>query len=134
MGEIINITSIEQLKGYVEGTVVELPPFGERQPFVARLKRPSMLVLVKEGKIPNSLLVSANKMFESGIGGGFNSADENALSELFGVLDAICEASFVEPTYEQIKEAGLELTDEQLLFVFSYAQNGVKQLESFRQQ
>ena len=132
MQEGLNITSIEELKDYSNGSIVELPAFGEGQPFVARLKRPSMLVLVKSGKIPNTLLTHANKMFEQGISGSFNAADDKAMEDMFGVLDAICEASFVQPTYKQLTEAGIELTDEQLMFVFGYAQNGVKQLESFR--
>lgn len=132
MQEGLNITSIEELKDYSNGSIVELPAFGEGQPFVARLKRPSMLLLVKSGKIPNALLIHANKMFEQGINGSFNAADDKAMEDMFGVLDAICEASFVQPTYKQLTEAGIELTDEQLMFVFGYAQNGVKQLESFR--
>mgnify|MGYP003291494415 CR=1 FL=1 len=31
-----------------------------------------------------------------------------------------------------LKEAGIELTDEQMMFIFGYSQNGVRQLESFR--
>lgn len=134
MQEGLNITSIEELKNYSNGNIVELPSFGEGQPFVARLKRPSMLILVKSGKIPNTLLTHANKMFEQGINGSFNAADDKAMEDMFGVLDAICEASFVQPTYQELREAGIELTDEQLMFVFGYAQNGVKQLESFRKQ
>lgn len=129
----MTITTIDELKNYADGEIVELPAFGENQPFVAKLKRPSMLTLVKNGRIPNSLLVNANKLFEQGVS-SFNSANENAMNEMFDILDVICEASFVQPTYSQIKEAGLELTDEQYLFVFDYAQNGVRSLESFRKQ
>lgn len=129
----MTITTIDELKKYSDGEIVELPAFGENQPFVAKLKRPSMLTLVKNGRIPNSLLVNANKLFEQGVS-SFNSANENAMNEMFDILDVICEASFVQPTYSQIKEAGLELTDEQYLFVFDYAQNGVRSLESFRKQ
>ena len=60
------ITSLRTLQGYAEGQVVELPPFGEGQPFVARICRPSMLVLAKSGKIPNSLLETANSLFVDG--------------------------------------------------------------------
>lgn len=52
------ITSLQNLKTYTKGQIVELPPFAEGMPFVARLKRPSMLALVKSGKIPNELLVT----------------------------------------------------------------------------
>ena len=33
------VTSIEELKQYSNGTLVELPCFAEGQPFVARLKK-----------------------------------------------------------------------------------------------
>ena len=125
------ITSIEELRAYAQGDVVELPPFAEGRPFVARLQRPSLMGLVKEGKIPNSLLLQANELFSSGIS-SLDETREDALSQMFDLMDTICEASFVEPTYAQIKETGIKLTDEQLLFVFNYSQAGVKALESFR--
>lgn len=132
--KMLNVTNIVELKKYSEGSTVELPSFGEGQPFIAKLRRPSLLSLVKQGKIPNSLLESANNLFEGGVAGAMSVADENTMSNIFSVLDAICEASFVEPTYKEITDNGIELTDEQLMFVFGYAQNGVRQLESFREQ
>ena len=38
----------------------------------------------------------------------------------------------MEPTLQQIKSAGLELSDDQIMAIFSYTQVGVKALESFR--
>ena len=32
----VNVTSIEDLKNYANGTVVEMPPFAEGQPLIAR--------------------------------------------------------------------------------------------------
>lgn len=130
----LKVTSIEELKNLSHGEIVELPPFQGDVPFVARLKRPSMLSLVKSGQIPNSLLKEANSLFSGGVGGvvkeGAN--DDKMMSNLLSILDAICEASFVEPTYQQLREAGVELTDEQYMAVFSYTQKGVKSLENFR--
>jgi hypothetical protein len=128
----LKITSFEELKNISKGSVVELPPFADGQPFVARLKRPSMFVLAKNGKIPNSLLTQANNLFENGVANSFDSLDEDMLTKCFDIFDLMCEASFVEPTYKEIKESGVELTDEQYMFIFGYAQNGVRQLESFR--
>ena len=128
----LKVTSIEELMEVAKGAIVELPPFAPGHPFVARLRRPSMLVLAKRGKIPNSLLTSANTLFESGASAGFDSMDEDMMSKCFEVFDIICEASFVEPTYRELKAAGVELTDEQYMFVFGYSQNGVAGLESFR--
>lgn len=127
----MKVTSISELKQYSGGALVELPPFSEGGKFVARLKRPSMLALVRANKIPNSLITSANKMFKQGPS-SFDTDNESMMNEIFSIMDVICEAAFVEPTYKQLKDAGIELTDDQLMFVFGYSQNGVKQLEPFR--
>ena len=127
----MEVTSLEALKSYSMGQLVELPPFAEGQSFVARLKRPSMLALVKAGRIPNSLLQSANTLF---ISGTMDEKNKGAMSDVMEILDTVCDACFVEPTYQQIKDAGIQLTDDQLMFVFSYSQRGVKALDPFREE
>lgn len=126
----MDITTLSQLTKYTEGQVVQLPDFAEGQPFVARIRRPSMLSLAKSGKIPNSLLNTANGLFL----GNTKTNNEDLLSEIFDVLDVVCEACFVEPTYKELQNAGVELTDEQYMFIFNYTQTGVKALDSFRGQ
>lgn len=125
------VTSLDDLVKTSKGTLVELPPFVEGVPFVARLKRPSMLALVKAGKIPNALIGTASELFSKG---KFDESDTNAMSNLFDVLDAVCGACFVEPTFQELKENDITLTDDQLMFVFNYTQNGVAALGSFRSQ
>ena len=68
MTEELKITSIESLIAQSNGSLVELPPFSQGEKFVARLKRPSMMALMRAKKIPNALIVSANKMFKNGPG------------------------------------------------------------------
>ena len=65
-------------------------------------------------------------------GTGFDPDDENMMEQMFDVLELMAKETFVEPTYSEIKEAGVELTDEQMMFIFNYAQQGVRALESFR--
>ena len=127
----VNVTSIEDLKNYANGTVVEMPPFAEGQPLIARLKRPSILGMAKQGKIPNTLLVKANELFLQN-GAGLDAEEEDTMKQLYDVLDLIAKETLVEPAYEDIKSVGLELTDEQMMFLFNYSQQGVKALESFR--
>lgn len=127
----LNVTSIEELVKASQGTLVELPPFSEGSRFVARLKRPSMLAMIKGGKIPNSLLLSANELFSKS---SWDVDDEQSLSNLFQIMDILCDACFVEPKYKDIKAAGVELTDDQLMFVFNYTQQGVEALRPFRQE
>lgn len=126
------VTSIEQLREYSKGTIVRLPDFSEGQPFFARLRRPSLMSLVKSGKIPNSLIVTANELFTNRTGSSSAVKDEAMMAKLFDTFDCICEATFLEPTFQDIKDSGIELTDDQYMFVFNYSQNGVKALEPFR--
>jgi hypothetical protein len=124
------VTSLEQLKQYANGNIVRLPDFAEGQPFVAKLKRPSILGMAKQGKIPNSLLVKTNELFVQS--GSLDTEENSMMQEIYDVIDLIASETFVEPTYDEIKSTGIELTDEQMMFIFNYSQQGVKALESFR--
>ena len=124
-------TSIQDLVSYSKGQIVKLPDFSEGQPFYARLRRPSMLSLMSNGKIPNSLVITANRLFN---GKGMDDRNENSMSEVLQLLEVICESAFVEPSYKELKEAGVHLTDQQYMAVFNYTQEGVKALEPFRRE
>ena len=128
--ETEQVTSLEQLKQYANGNIVRLPDFAEGQPFVAKLKRPSILGMAKQGKIPNSLLVKTNELFVQS--GSLDTEENSMMQEIYDVIDLIANETFVEPTYDEIKSTGIELTDEQMMFIFNYSQQGVKALDSFR--
>lgn len=124
-------TSLEDLARYSKGALISLPPFANNQPFTAYVRRPSLLVLAANGKIPNTLLGIAMKLFKQG-GAAIQDAKPEDMKEATKIFQILAEACLVEPNYQQIKEAGLELTDDQLAFIFSYSQQGVKALEPFR--
>ena len=126
---VASVTSFADLQRYARGTVVELPDFADGQPFVARMRRPSLMALVKVGKIPNKLLITANEMFN---GKQSDTDDENILGNMFDVMEVICEAALIEPSYKQIEEAGMELSDNQMMAIFNYTQVGIDALENFR--
>lgn len=129
--EALSVTSLSDLQKYSEGIVVRLPDFAEGQPFVAKLRRPSMLVLAKSGKIPNSLIGTANELFMKG-SSGLDLDDPDMMGNFYDTCRVICEAALVEPTLAQIDAAGVELSDNQLMAIFSYSQSGIKALEPFR--
>lgn len=129
----MNITNLNDLQAYASGVVVRFPDFAEGQPFVARVRRPSMLVLAKQGKIPNSLLTAAGELFAKG-GGGMDSDNDKMLSDMYDIMHIICEASLVQPTLKEIESVGLALSDDQMMAIFNYSQAGVKALESFRKE
>lgn len=128
------VTSFEQLQTYAMGQVVELPPFAEGMPFVARITRPSMIQMIRDGKFSNNLLVSANELFINS--GAVEEAVSNneKMNEFYDVLFEIVKEALLQPTYDEVKKAGLTLTDQQVMFIFNYVQHGVDSLASFRQE
>ncbi len=127
----LHVTTPEELKSYSVGSVVELPAFAEGQPFVAMLRRPSMLLLAKTGQIPNQLLHKAGQLFAGG-GAGLDTDDDNMLSEIYDIAMTIVKTALVAPSLDEIHSAGLELTDEQIMAIFNYTQGGVEALKQFR--
>ena len=130
---MMEITSLHDLQTYAKGTVIRFPDFSEGQPFVARVKRPSMLALAKAGRIPNTLLNAASDLFTKG-GGGLDTDNENMLKDMYDIVSIICESALIQPSLADIRNAGLELSDNQMMAIFNYTQTGVKGLESFREE
>ena len=87
-----------------------------------------MLGLVANGEIPNPLLNAAYILFN----GAKTSKDVINMKEQKELLTIMAKAAMVEPTYAELEEIGLELTDTQLLEIYNYTQIGVKALTSFR--
>ena len=129
--ETMTITSLSDLQSYSNGTIVRFPDFAEGQPFVARVKRPSMLMLAKMGKIPNALLNSATQLFTKG-GSGMDTKNGKTLSDIYDICEVVAKASLVQPTYDEIIDSGMTLSDDQVMAIFNYTQSGVKALENFR--
>lgn len=131
--QMMGITSASDLQSYAAGTVVRFPDFTEGQPFVARVRRPSLLVLAKSGKIPNTLLSAAGELFAKG-GGGLDTDNDKMLSDMYDIMHIICEAALIQPSMAEIEGAGIQLSDDQMMAIFNYSQAGVKALESFRKE
>lgn len=119
----MKITTKDELAKIKDGEVIELPEFSEGQPFIARLRRPSLLYLCKTGVIPNELLGLAQKMYEG-------KAETSNLAEYYDVIKAILEVALIEPKFEDVE--GL-LTDEQIVTIYNYTQLGVRALKPFRE-
>ena len=124
-------TTLHELMGYAQGVVVRLPDFGDGQPFYARVRRPSMLQMAGEGKIPNALLGTANALF-AGNDEAMDIDNSEMLPKMLGLCVEMARATLLEPTYDEIVSSGLMLTDQQLMFIFNYTQGGVEELKSFR--
>jgi hypothetical protein len=125
-------TSVHEMLSYTGGQLVTLPPFGEGMPCVVKLKRLSLMALMKQGKIPNQLMASATSLFSTGkIADEKTAKSEDYLKSTSEMLDLFAKASMVEPTYQALEDARVELTDLQLAAIFAHSQSGVKDLERF---
>ena len=124
------VTSIEEILAYKDGVIIELPGCVPDKPFFARVKRPSLMALASSGKIPNSLMSQATDIFAKGANAmvGTNST---VIKDVYDVVKIVCSAALVEPSMKQLNDNGIELTDEQLMAIFSYTQEGIKALERF---
>lgn len=107
---------------------VQLPGWSENEPFEAALRRPSLLTMAANGIIPNELLGAAQKLF----GEGFDAS--MPLDQLGRLLRAVAMEALVEPTFAELEQQNIQLTDIQLAAIYSFAQSGVRALEPFRQQ
>ncbi|SQB33393.1 esterase [Clostridium cochlearium] len=126
----LKVTNIEDLKQMAECDVIELPRFKQEIPFVVKVRRVSLLNLVRKGIIPNKLLSAAEELFY-----GKTSDKGNVdMKTLTDVMFIMAENALVEPSIKDLEEVGLELTDEQIVALFNYTQQGVQELESFREE
>lgn len=125
------VTKIEEIKnaGVQE---VALTGFVPREPFYVKLKRPSLMRLAKDGEIPNQLLGAAAKLFNDGV--SQMTEDGERFKELSEAVICLAKASLVEPSYDDLEAAGIELTDDQLLDIYLYTQKGVQMLQGFRKE
>ena len=103
----MEVTKTSDLKKLKDGEIVELPKFDDGTPFVAKLRRPSLLYLCKSGAIPNELLAAAQEIFEG--------KQKGNIKNYANVLDKVLEVALVEPKYEEVAEL---LTDVQRLAIF----------------
>ncbi len=130
----MKVTNLKDLKNISKGEVVELPSFSET-PFIARLRQPSLVGLVANGKMPNHLIGLATALFNSDTAKVNKTLEsQKGIKELYEIMLVVAEECLIEPTMQDIKEAGLELTDIQLTAIFNYSQRGAKVLENFRNQ
>lgn len=123
------VTSINTLRALGTIQEVELPGWNENDTVTFRLGRPSMMMMVHAGQIPNSLLATAQQLFA-----GAGVASKESFNDIIDVMITVVKATLVEPTYDEIKAAGIELTDEQLITIFQYGQQGAAALTKFRAQ
>lgn len=123
------VTSINELRALGTIKEVELPGWNAGETVTFKLGRPSLMLMARDGRIPNRLLKTAQELFTGSAGAA---ASETGFQDMVDVMLTVVKATLIEPTYDEIQRAGIELTDEQMVAIFQYSQNGPKALERFR--
>lgn len=125
---VLTPTRVEDLRP----KVYELPGWDPDEPFYARLKQVSLLNLIERGQLPNELLKIAHKIATSGQQGVFRESTPEELVQFTKLLHDMARVALVEPTYQELEENDVHLTDMQLTAIFQFCQQGVRALEPFR--
>ena len=131
----MQVTSLEQLKKVKRTEIIELGKFEDGTPLVVEVKQPDMMGLMASGKIPNSLLKPAMKVFNGKtkeITDKVALDDADALKDMAELMNMLADICLVNPTHEEIKDCGLDLTLNMKLALLVYTQGGIQALEGFR--
>ena len=122
------ITNIEDIKKSLD-LEVELSGWTEDEPFRCVLRRPSMHQMVAGGTVPNPLIPTVERLFTATVPKEMTPDEQKRESE---ALIAIARATLREPSVAQLEEAGIQLTDNQIMEIYAFAITGAKGLDSFR--
>ena len=123
----MKITEIQELKAMGGTEIVELSGWGEK-PFVCQLRRVGMYEMMAHGSVPNPLMPVVQDLFM----GMQRAKDGMQDAESARALLAVAEAAMVQPSYKEVTEAGIQLTDAQVLEIFFFATRGPAALAAFR--
>ena len=122
------ITKIEDIKARLD-VEVELSGWAEDEPFRCVLRKPSMYQMIAGGTIPNPLIPTIERLFMATVPKEMSAEEHQKESE---ALIAIARATLREPSMAELEEAGIALTDTQIMEIYAFAITGAKGLASFR--
>lgn len=122
----VKITPLADIQRQAADRIVQLSGFVKEESFNAKLRRLSLLDLAESGSIPNELLGAVSQLYAKGVQ-GISSVEETAK-----VFRFIAQKALIAPTWDELTDAGVILTDDQLLDIYLYTVGGVERLKTFR--
>ena len=127
MENTLKAITIEELKK-VKTQIIQISDFSGEGTFNVEVRRPSLLTLATSGNIPNELIGDVNDLF-------FGKKEEKdiEMAKLKEIYDGIVKATLVSPTFEELKENDIQLTEVQVGELYKYVVGGVKELKYFRE-
>lgn len=125
--QVLKAITIEELKK-VKTQIIQISDFSGEGTFNVEVRRPSLLTLATSGNIPNELIGDVNDLF-------FGKKEEKdiEMSKLKEIYDGIVKATLVSPSFEELVENDIQLTEVQIGELYKYVVGGVKELKYFRE-
>ena len=122
------ITSIEEMMRQGGAAEVQISGWNGERDITVMLKRPSLYAMAAAGHIPNPLLPVADGLFMA------NGAtiQKSRFDETAKMIELIAKEALVKPTFDELTEAGLMLTDQQYNEIYAYVLRGPVGLDRFR--
>jgi hypothetical protein len=124
------ITNFEELKNKYGNREYALPGWDFNSDFVCKLKRPSLVDMTAVvGFVPNPLMGTVADLFMPTT----KKMEKMDQEKQARALQLMAKFALQEPTYDQLAEAGIALTDEQYNAIYAFALGGAAGLDRFRQ-
>lgn len=122
-------TSIEEMARQGGVREITLSGWDGENDITVKARRPSLYAMAAAGHIPNPLLPAADSLFMA------NGAaiQKSRFDDMAKMLDIIARETLVKPTFEELEQAGLTLTDTQYLEIYRFVIGGAASLERFRE-
>lgn len=108
---------------------IQIPSFDGLDDIAIKVKRPQLMSMMAQGKIPNHLLGIAT---QATLGNQPKKGDKNDLEQakdLAQWIEFYCTICMVEPKYEEVRD---NITDDQALAVYAWAIAPISHLRTFR--
>lgn len=125
----MSVTSLEAIRAANAVQEITLSGWEGAEPFVCRVRRPRLYEMAAAGEIPNPLLPVVEELFMRNTA----ALAKRDVAEQSKALLALAELTLVEPTVNEIHEAGATLTDDQLLEIYTFVLGGAASLAGFRE-
>lgn len=124
------ITNFEELKSRYGVREYALPGWDADSDFVCKLKRPSLVDMTAAvGFVPNPLMGTVADLFMPTA----KKLEKMDPEKQAKAMQLMAKFALQEPTYDQLTEAGIALTDEQYNAIYAFALGGAAALDRFRQ-
>lgn len=103
--------------------------------FPCVLRKIDILAWLINGKVPNELSAAVEDLFDLSKAKKKTMEDYNDINKIregYKLNEWIARESMVEPKFDDLKEAGIYLSQQQLMDIYVFQMNGVNALKNFR--